>query len=91
MNMACVLFGLTPEEALLGVTANAALIEACRSADLLDAGQAAILTAAHADLLQRALTCTMDLRPRIAPRDAELEQLCARVRGVTDALGFEFG
>jgi imidazolonepropionase len=24
MNMACVLFGLTPEEALLGVTANAA-------------------------------------------------------------------
>ncbi len=25
MNMACVLFGLTPEEALLGVTANAAL------------------------------------------------------------------
>jgi imidazolonepropionase len=24
MNMACLLFGLTPEEALLGVTANAA-------------------------------------------------------------------
>ncbi|HEY8586895.1 MAG TPA: bifunctional [glutamate--ammonia ligase]-adenylyl-L-tyrosine phosphorylase/[glutamate--ammonia-ligase] adenylyltransferase [Rhodanobacter sp.] len=76
---------------LLGVTANAALIEACRRADLLDAGQAATLTAAHAELLQRALTCTMDLRSRIAPRDAELEQLCAGVRGVTDALGFAFG
>jgi len=75
---------------LLGVTANAALIEACRGAGLLDAGQAAMLTVAHANLLQRALACTLDLRSRIAPRDVELEQLCAGVRGVTDALGFVF-
>jgi glutamate-ammonia-ligase adenylyltransferase len=75
---------------LLGVTANAGLIDACRTAGWLDADQAAILTAAHADLLQRALACTLDLRPRVAPRDAELEQLCAGVREVTDALGFVF-
>jgi glutamate-ammonia-ligase adenylyltransferase len=77
--------------ALLGVTANAALIEACRVAGLLDANQAAILNVAHADLLQRGLACTLDLRSRIAPRDAELEQLCASVQDVTTALGFTFG
>ncbi|EIL96596.1 glutamine synthetase [Rhodanobacter thiooxydans LCS2] len=76
---------------LLGVTANAGLIEACRVAGLLDDPQAATLAAAHAELLRRALACTLDLRPRIAPRDAALEQLCGSVRGVTDALGFAFG
>jgi glutamate-ammonia-ligase adenylyltransferase len=76
---------------LLRVTANAQLIEACRSAGLLDANQAAILGVAHADLLQRALACTLDLRSRIAPRDAALEQLSGSVREVTDALGFAFG
>ncbi|HEY0199155.1 MAG TPA: bifunctional [glutamate--ammonia ligase]-adenylyl-L-tyrosine phosphorylase/[glutamate--ammonia-ligase] adenylyltransferase [Rhodanobacter sp.] len=76
---------------LLRVTANAQLIEACRAAGLLDANQAAILAVAHADLLQRALACTLDLRSRIAPRDADLEQLSISVREVTDALGFAFG
>ena len=76
---------------LLDVTANAGLIEACRVAGLLDADQAAIFTVAHAELLQRALACTLDLRSRIAPRDASLEQLCDSVREVTDALGFAFG
>jgi glutamate-ammonia-ligase adenylyltransferase len=75
---------------LLGVTANAALIEVCRAAGMLNANQAATLTVAHADLLQRALACTLDLRSRIAPRDPELEQLCASVREITDALGFTF-
>ena len=37
MNMACVLFGMTPEEALLGVTANAA-----RALDLKDRGTIAV-------------------------------------------------
>ncbi len=36
MNMACVLFGLTPEEALLGATANAA-----RALGLADRGRIA--------------------------------------------------
>jgi glutamate-ammonia-ligase adenylyltransferase len=75
---------------LLDITANAGLIEACRDAGLLDVGPAAVLRAAHADLLQRALACTLDLRPRIAPRDAALEELCAGVRAVTTALGFTF-
>jgi imidazolonepropionase len=43
MNMACVLFGLTPEEALMGVTANAA-----RALGLRDRGQ--IAPAMKADL-----------------------------------------
>jgi imidazolonepropionase len=43
MNMACVLFGLTPEEALLGVTANAA-----KALGLKDRGQ--IKTGLRADL-----------------------------------------
>ncbi|HEY8683302.1 MAG TPA: glutamine-synthetase adenylyltransferase, partial [Rhodanobacter sp.] len=75
---------------LLGVTANATLIEACRFASLLDASQAAILSTAHAELLQRALACTLDLRSRIAPRDEGLAQLCASVCMVTHALGFGF-
>ena len=75
---------------LLDVTANAGMIEACRAAGLLDANQAAILIVAHADLLQRSLTCTMDLRPRLAPRDADLQQVCAGVREVADMLGFRF-
>jgi glutamate-ammonia-ligase adenylyltransferase len=75
---------------LLDVTANAALIAACRDAGLLDAAQADTLAQAHADLLQRALACTLDLRPRIAVRDAALESQCGRVAGVTRALGFAF-
>ena len=75
---------------LLGVTANAALIAACRDAGLLDAAQAAALAQAHAELLRRALTCTLDLRSRIAPRDAALEALCDGVCAVTHALGFAF-
>ena len=75
---------------LLGVTANASLIEACRLAGLLDDAQAVTLAAAHAELLQRALSCTLDLRSRIAPREASLKRLCDDVREVTDALGFNF-
>jgi [glutamine synthetase] adenylyltransferase / [glutamine synthetase]-adenylyl-L-tyrosine phosphorylase len=75
---------------LLANTANASLIDACRRAGLLDDGQAETLARVHADLLQRALTCTLDLRPRIAPREAALEAMCAEVRAVTVALGFDF-
>jgi len=75
---------------LLGVTTNAGLIEACLVAGLLDGRQAATLTAAHADLLKRALACTLDLRSRIAPRDPDLLQCCGVVREVIVALGFNF-
>ncbi|MEW5299386.1 MAG: hypothetical protein WDW36_002406 [Sanguina aurantia] len=76
--------------ALLDVTANADMIEACRAAGLLDGGQAAILAAAHSDFLYRSLTCTMDLRPRVAPWDPSLRQACAGVKHVATGLGFTF-
>lgn len=76
--------------ALLEVTRNAGLVEACGQVGLLDAAQVQDLTRIHADLLQRALTCTLDLRSRIASRDPELEQLASTVRTVTAALGFHF-
>jgi glutamate-ammonia-ligase adenylyltransferase len=75
---------------LLDVTANASVIGACHDAALLSANQAAVLGAAHAELLHRALGCTMDLRSRIAPRDEALATLCASVSDVTAALGFTF-
>jgi glutamate-ammonia-ligase adenylyltransferase len=78
------------QPALLEVTGNAGLIDACRDAGLLDATQAEVFTRVHAELLQRALTCTLDLRSRIDPRDAMLASLSASVQGVTDALGFDF-
>ena len=43
MNMACVLFGLTPEEALLGVTANAARALGLKDRGTIAAGQKADL------------------------------------------------
>lgn len=75
---------------LLDVTANASLIEACRDAGLLNAAQADALAAAHADLLRRGLACTLDLRPRIADRDAKLTALCDEVGEVARGLGFAF-
>lgn len=78
------------DPALLAATANAALIEACRAANLLDAAQAEVFARAHADLLRRALACTLDLRSRIAPREPALTALSAEVREVTAALGFDF-
>jgi glutamate-ammonia-ligase adenylyltransferase len=74
---------------LLSTTANAGLIELCRDAGLLDTTQANCFTRAHAELLRRALLCTLDLRSRLAVRDAELEALCGEVNGVTRALGFD--
>ena len=76
--------------ALLGVTANAALLAACRDAGLLDAAQSATLASVHASLLQRSLACTLDARPRIAPRDTALAAMCSEVVAVTQALGFAF-
>jgi glutamate-ammonia-ligase adenylyltransferase len=76
---------------LLRVTASAGLIEACRTAGVLGDSQAVTLATAHADLLQRALACTLDLRSRVTPRDAPLQQLCDGVRDVIGALGFKLG
>jgi [glutamine synthetase] adenylyltransferase / [glutamine synthetase]-adenylyl-L-tyrosine phosphorylase len=73
---------------LLDATASTTLIDACRDVGLLTVEQADILHVAHSDLLQLALACTLDLRPRVATRDAALEATCAAVSGVIASLGF---
>ncbi|ODV13216.1 MAG: glutamine-synthetase adenylyltransferase [Rhodanobacter sp. SCN 68-63] len=85
-----VLASAAAHPALLDVTGNAGLIDACRAAGLLDEAQAGTFARVHADLLQRALTCTLDLRSRIDARDTALAALSDAVRAVTDALGFDF-
>ena len=75
---------------LLEATSTPAQIAACRSAGLLAANDAATLGAAHAVLLQRALACTLDARPRRVPRDAELAAVCAEVLRIAAGCGFDF-
>ncbi|UPG90785.1 bifunctional [glutamate--ammonia ligase]-adenylyl-L-tyrosine phosphorylase/[glutamate--ammonia-ligase] adenylyltransferase [Luteibacter aegosomaticola] len=76
---------------LLGTTANSVLIDEMRAAGLFTQAQADTLHVAHADLLQMGLTCTLDLRSRVAARTPELEALCAAVARVITELGFDFG
>lgn len=75
---------------ILDTPASSTLIDVLRDVGLLTEAQADTLHVAHADLLQMGLTCTLDLRSRIAARTPELEALCASVRQVTAALGFDF-
>jgi len=57
-----------------------ALIAAARQADVLSGDDADTLTTAHAALLARAIGCTLDGRPRLTTRDAEIEARSAEVR-----------
>ncbi|WP_407069798.1 bifunctional [glutamate--ammonia ligase]-adenylyl-L-tyrosine phosphorylase/[glutamate--ammonia-ligase] adenylyltransferase [Luteibacter sahnii] len=75
---------------LLDTTASSALIDALRTVDLLTQDQADTLHLAHADLLQAGLTCTLDLRSRVAARTPELDALCDGVARVAAELGFAF-
>jgi glutamate-ammonia-ligase adenylyltransferase len=61
---------------------TATLIARSRQAGLLDSTQARTLADAHAALLARALTCTLDSRPRLVPRDAILLAHAEAVRRV---------
>ncbi|BBD81152.1 glutamate-ammonia-ligase adenylyltransferase [Aerosticca soli] len=76
--------------ALLEATATAALIKACHAAGLIGPAHADTLAAAHADLLGRSLACTLDLRPRLAPREPTLERIGNQVQAIAAALGFAF-
>jgi len=69
---------------------TAALIAAAAAAGVLDCAQAQALAAAHADLLGRALACTLDARPRLVPRDADLARHSASVLAAAAAAGFTF-
>ena len=68
-----------------------ALINAAAAAGILDERQAHALATAHADLLGRALACTLDARPRLVARDAVLAQHCAAVLAAAAAVGLAFG
>jgi [glutamine synthetase] adenylyltransferase / [glutamine synthetase]-adenylyl-L-tyrosine phosphorylase len=74
---------------ILEITASSALVDELRDCGLLTQAQADILHLAHADLLQMGLTCTLDLRPRVAARTPGLEELCAGVQRVVAQLGFD--
>ena len=75
---------------LLADSNTAGLIAQVQSVGVLDAGQGRDLALAHADLLTRALTCTLDARPRLAARDAELTRHSAAVLAIAAALGLGF-
>jgi len=69
---------------------TAALIAAAAAAGVLDSSQAQALAAAHSDLLGRALACTLDARPRLVPRDADLARHSASVLAAAAAAGLTF-
>jgi len=66
---------------------TATLIARARQAGILDATQARSLADAHAALLARSLSCTLDSRPRLVPRDATLLAHTEAVRRVCAACG----
>ena len=84
---------------LLHAQSEARLLDSGNSSDLIRiAGAAGVVPAAHADalaqahaaLLKRALDCTLDARPRLVPRDAELERHAHAVLRVAAAIGLRF-
>jgi len=86
---------------VLSHAATAATVQAIPSSTqalltwLVDAGalaanDAGLLERAHALFLSRALACTLDGRPRLAPREAELDDAAAQVLAVAASAGFVF-
>jgi glutamate-ammonia-ligase adenylyltransferase len=69
---------------------SAELIAIAKRCGALDAVAADRMAAAHAGLLKRSLDCTLDMRPRLAPRDDALQSLAAGVLEVAAALGLDF-
>ncbi|MDN5924221.1 MAG: glutamine-synthetase adenylyltransferase, partial [Xanthomonadales bacterium] len=68
-----------------------AWLSACRDAGLLSANAVMQLGAAHAQLMDMALTCTLDARPRVVPRKPAIEAMCVRISAAAHAEGFDFG
>ncbi|MCQ4167302.1 bifunctional [glutamate--ammonia ligase]-adenylyl-L-tyrosine phosphorylase/[glutamate--ammonia-ligase] adenylyltransferase [Tahibacter harae] len=77
--------------ALLGASDSSKLIALAAQHGLLGAEQAAKLARAHATLLDAALTCTLDARPRIAPRSEALCAAAEDVLAVVREVGLGFG
>lgn len=78
------------QPALLESGNSAALIAAAARSGALRTEQVSILAQAHTALLTRALACTLDARPRLAPRDDELTALTTGVLVVAHELGLDF-
>jgi glutamate-ammonia-ligase adenylyltransferase len=87
---ALVLIHARSHPGLLASGNSVTLIAAARRAGVLDPASARRLTDAHALLLGRALACTLDARPRLAERDAELLQHTQAVLDIAAALGLIF-
>jgi glutamate-ammonia-ligase adenylyltransferase len=77
--------------ALLESSNSENLIRIAAAHGLLSDEQAGLLARAHATLLDAALTCTLDARPRIARRNDVLDVAVADVLQVARALGLAFG
>ncbi|MBO9664333.1 bifunctional [glutamate--ammonia ligase]-adenylyl-L-tyrosine phosphorylase/[glutamate--ammonia-ligase] adenylyltransferase [Dokdonella sp.] len=73
---------------LRGSGNSAELIALLAKIGVLDATDADALARAHADLLARAIRCTLDGRPRIVARGGEVEQEALVVREIAERLGF---
>jgi glutamate-ammonia-ligase adenylyltransferase len=68
-----------------------ALIEALRRAALIEPALADEVAAAHALLLQRALDCTLDARPRLVMLDPPLDAARHAVQALWETLGIHSG
>jgi glutamate-ammonia-ligase adenylyltransferase len=67
-----------------------ALLAWLGDAGVLAPPDATVLEHAHALFLSRALACTLDGRPRLAPREAALDDTAAQVLAVASRAGFVF-
>src|SRR5690606_12761793 len=71
--------------ALLPRTRTPELLDALRDCAALDPATAADLQQAHAQLLGRALDCSLDGRPRLVPHDADIDAARAAIRAARRA------
>ncbi|HOX70540.1 MAG TPA: bifunctional [glutamate--ammonia ligase]-adenylyl-L-tyrosine phosphorylase/[glutamate--ammonia-ligase] adenylyltransferase [Dokdonella sp.] len=75
---------------LLTVTNTVDLIETAEQGGLLDASQSTGLRDAHTHILGRSLAATLDARPRVVLRDAEVEQSARDVLRIARELDLAF-
>ena len=75
---------------LLASSSSPDLIDLAGANGMLDAAQTQELKQAHAALLQRALACTLDARPRLAARDEALALHARAVLEIAASLGLAF-
>lgn len=87
MLQGLVLLHSAAQPALLASGNTAMLIAAAAHAGIMTEDDARTLAGAHAELLARAIGCTLDGRPRIVARDADIEACAARVRSIACRLG----